>query len=61
MQTLAKAVFNDNNLSLLPLYVDGGSLPALIVGPGEGARAQIAAEKMDQCTEILLNLVDLYK
>lgn len=43
MQTLAKAVFNDNNLSLLPLYVDGGSLPALIVGPGEGARAQIAA------------------
>lgn len=43
MQTLAKAVFNDKNLSLLPLYVDGGSLPALIVGPGEGARAQIAA------------------
>lgn len=43
MRTLAQAVFNDKNLKLLPSYVKGGSLPALIVGPGKTSRANIAA------------------
>ncbi|MBP8640904.1 MAG: transcription-repair coupling factor [Oscillospiraceae bacterium] len=43
MRTLAKAVFNDKNLKLLPNYVEGGVLPALIVGPGKTSRANIAA------------------
>ena len=43
MLTLAQAVFNDKNLNLLPEYVEGGVLPALIVGPGKTSRANIAA------------------
>lgn len=43
MRSLALAVFNDSNLSLLPEYVEGGALPALVVGPGKTARANIAA------------------
>ncbi|NCC68544.1 MAG: DEAD/DEAH box helicase, partial [Clostridia bacterium] len=43
MRTLAQAVFNDKNLNLLPGYVEGGALPALIVGPGKTSRANIAA------------------
>lgn len=43
MQTLAQAVFNDKNLSLLPKYLEEGALPALISGPGKTARAAIAA------------------
>ena len=43
MLTLAQAVFNDKNLNLLPDYVEGGVLPALIVGPGKTSRANIAA------------------
>ena len=43
MRTLAQAVFNDNNIKLLPAYVEGGALPALIVGPGKTSRANIAA------------------
>ena len=43
MHTLAQAVFNDRNLNLLPSYVEGGALPALIVGPGKTGRANIAS------------------
>ncbi|MEG0876467.1 MAG: transcription-repair coupling factor [Oscillospiraceae bacterium] len=43
MRTLAQAVFNDHNLALLPSYVDGGALPALILGAGKTSRANIAA------------------
>ncbi len=43
MQSLTKAVFNDRNLNLLPAYLEGGTLPALISGPGKTARANIAA------------------
>ena len=43
MRSLAQAVFNDKNLNLLPSYVEGGALPALIVGPGKTSRANIAA------------------
>lgn len=43
MQILTKAVFTDKNLALLPSHVEGGALPALVVGPGETARANIAA------------------
>lgn len=43
MRTLAQAVFNDKNLNLLPSYVEGGALPALIVGPSKTSRANIAA------------------
>ena len=43
MFTLANAVFNDKNINLLPEYVEGGALPALIVGPGKTSRANIAA------------------
>ncbi len=43
MRTLAESVFNDKNLDLLPKYVEGGALPALISGPGKTARAAIAA------------------
>ncbi len=43
MHTLAQVVFNDKNISLLPDYVEGGALPALIVGPGKASRANIAA------------------
>ena len=43
MRTLAQAVFNDRNLALLPDYVEGCVLPALIVGPGKTSRANIAA------------------
>ncbi len=43
MRTLAQAIFNDRNLNLLPDYVEGGALPALIVGPGRTSRANIAA------------------
>ncbi len=43
MFTLAQAVFNDRNINLLPSYVEGGALPALIVGTGKTGRANIAA------------------
>lgn len=43
MLTLAQAVFNDKNLNLLPDCVEGGNLPALVVGPGKTSRANIAA------------------
>ena len=43
MRTLAQAVFRDKNFNLLPECVEGGSLPALIVGPGRTTRAQLAA------------------
>jgi len=43
MLTLAQAVFKDKNLNLLPDYVEGGALPALIIGPGKTSRANIAA------------------
>ncbi len=43
MRTLAQAVFRDKNFNLLPEYVEGGSLPALIIGPGKTSRAHIAA------------------
>lgn len=43
MHTLAQLVFNDKNLSLLPECVEGGNLPALIVGPGKAGRANIAS------------------
>ena len=43
MQTLAKAIFNDRNLSLLPACLEGGTLPALVVGPGGTGRAGLAA------------------
>ena len=43
MQTLARAVFNDKDLGLLPSIMEGGALPALIIGPGRTARANLAA------------------
>ncbi|NLV86912.1 MAG: transcription-repair coupling factor, partial [Clostridiales bacterium] len=43
MYSLAQAIFNDKSLGLLPEYVEGGALPALIVGPAKTARANIAA------------------
>ncbi|MDR0952504.1 MAG: transcription-repair coupling factor [Oscillospiraceae bacterium] len=43
MQTLTEAIFLDKNLAALPTYVEGGALPALIVGPGEPARATLCA------------------
>ncbi|NLH02079.1 MAG: transcription-repair coupling factor [Clostridiales bacterium] len=43
MLTLAQAVFNDKNFNLLPDYIEGGVLPALIIGPGKTSRANIAA------------------
>ncbi len=43
MRTLAQSLFNDKNLNLLPKYVEGGALPALVSGPGKTARAAIAA------------------
>ena len=43
MRTLAQSVFNDKNLNLLPQYVEGGALPALVSGAGKTARAAIAA------------------
>ncbi len=43
MQTLTKAIFTDKNLGLLPQYVEGGSLPALIIGPNETVRSNLAA------------------
>lgn len=43
MQTLAKAIWNDKNLNLLPSYLEGGALPALLIGPGGTGRANAAA------------------
>jgi transcription-repair coupling factor (superfamily II helicase) len=43
MRTLAKAIFNDRNLNLLPSCVEGGTLPALVIGPGSTGRANLAA------------------
>lgn len=43
MQTLAKAILKDKNLNLLPSYVEGGALPALLIGPGATGRANAAA------------------
>lgn len=43
MQTLAKAILKDKNLNLLPGYVEGGALPALLIGPGTTGRANAAA------------------
>ena len=43
MRSLAQAVFNDRNLALLPECVEGGALPALVVGPGKTSRAALAA------------------
>ncbi len=43
MQTLAKAILKDKNLNLLPDYVEGGALPALLIGPGATGRANAAA------------------
>jgi len=43
MQALAQAVFEDKNLNLLPTYVEGGALPALVVGLGSTGRANAAA------------------
>ena len=43
MQTLAKAILNDRNLNLLPSCVEGGTLPALVIGPGGTGRASLAA------------------
>ena len=43
MHTLAQAIFNDKNLHLLPDCVEGGTLPALVLGPGKTSRANLAA------------------
>lgn len=43
MQALAQAVFEDKNFNLLPTYVEGGALPALIIGLGPTGRANAAA------------------
>ena len=43
MRNLTRAIFEDKNLALLPSYAEAGSLPALVVGLGETARAQLAA------------------
>ena len=43
MRTLAQALFNDKNFKLLPDYIEGGALPALVVGPGKTSRANLAA------------------
>jgi len=43
MRILAQAIFNDKNINLLPSYLEGGALPALVVGPGKTSRANIAA------------------
>ena len=43
MQTLARAILNDRNLNLLPACVEGGTLPALVIGPGGTGRANLAA------------------
>ena len=43
MRNFTSVIFEDKNLGLLPSYVDGGALPALVVGPAETARAQLAA------------------
>lgn len=43
MRKLARAVFEEKNLALLPNYVEGGALPALVSGLGGTGRANLAA------------------
>ena len=43
MKLFTKSILADQNIGLLPRQVEEGALPALIIGPSETVRAQIAA------------------